>query len=157
MTVVAPSRHPLQERISAPLLLTVAFLFAFAPASGQLIPVKSVPVASGDQFLLFPSGNLAMGGVGLALPDTLGDPFGNPATGSRIAESFFFGSPTFYGISDRNGSGRSLPLGALFTSGDWFAGGAVSLQELKGAERNEAWPVFFDMPELWRRRSNNYK
>jgi len=39
-----------------------------------------------------------------------------------------------------------LPLGALFTSGDWFGGGALSLQELKGAERNRAWPVFLDMP-----------
>ena len=80
-----------------------------------------MPVASGDQFLFFPSQNLAMGGVGLALADTLGDPFSNPATGSRISESVFFASPTFYGISDRNGSGRSLPLGALFTSGDGSA------------------------------------
>ena len=85
-----------------------------------------------------------MGGVGLALPDTLGDPFGNPAAGSRLTESVFFGSPTFYGISDRNGSGRSLPLGALFTSGDWFGGAALSLQELKGAERNQVGPVFLD-------------
>jgi hypothetical protein len=85
-----------------------------------------------------------MGGVGLALTDTLGDPFGNPAAGSRIRESVFFGSPTFYHISDRNGSGRTLPVGALFNGGDWFAGGALSLQELKGADRDQAWPVFLD-------------
>ena len=36
------------------------------PASAQLIPIKTVPVASGDQFLLFPSQNLGMGGVGVA-------------------------------------------------------------------------------------------
>jgi hypothetical protein len=83
-----------------------------------------------------------MGGVGLALPDTLGDPFSNPATGGRVAETIFFGSPTFYGISNRNGSGRTLPLGALFTSGRWFGGGSFTLQELKGADRERTWPLF---------------
>jgi hypothetical protein len=123
--------------LAAALLLT-----GFGPPAGvaQLVPIKTVPVASGDQFLLFPSQNLGMGGVGLALADTLGDPFSNPATGSRLTENVFFGSPTFYGISHRNGSGRTLPLGALFTSGDWFGGAAFSLQELKGANRNRGWP-----------------
>ncbi len=126
-----------------------AFLLALPiPGRAQLIPIKTVPVASGDQFLLFPSENLAMGGVGLAMADSLGDPFSNPATGSRVAETLFFGSPTFYGISDRNGSGRSLPLGALFTSGRWFGGGAFSLQELKGADRERIWP-FFAVREPW--------
>jgi len=111
----------------------------------QLVQVKTVPVASGDQFLFFPSRNLAMGSVGLAFSDTLGDPFSNPATGARIRESIFFGSPTYYGISSRNGSGRSLPVGAFFTRGDWFGGGALSLQELKGAKRIQAfWPAMAD-------------
>ncbi|MBT8396956.1 MAG: hypothetical protein HKO65_20220 [Gemmatimonadetes bacterium] len=127
---------------------TFFLLSGVLPARAQLIPIKSVPVASGDQFLLFPSENLAMGGVGLGLADHLGDPFSNPATGSRVSETLFFGSPTFYGISDRNGSGKSLPLGALFTSGSWFGGGAVSLQELKGADRERTWP-FFATREPW--------
>jgi hypothetical protein len=112
-------------------------------AQGQTVPLKTVPVATGDQFLLFPSENLAMGSVGVALPDTLGDPFRSPATGSRIRESVFFASPTFYGISGRNGSGRSLPVGALFASRDWFAGAAFALQELKGAERDGGWPMWW--------------
>jgi hypothetical protein len=123
-------------------LLALTGMAPWGQAHAQLIPVKSVPVASGDQFLLFPSQNLAMGGVGLAVPDTLGDPFSNPATGSRVEESIFFGSPTFYNISDENGSGRSLPVGTFFAGEDWFGGGAISLQELKGAERNQVWPVF---------------
>ncbi len=110
----AGAHHP-SARWFAAFLATAWALAPGAPSSAQLIPIKTVPVASGDQFLFFPSDNLAMGGVGLALPDTLGDPFGNPATGSRISESVFFGSPTFYGISDRNGSGRTLPLGAFFS------------------------------------------
>ncbi len=130
-------------------LLLAVFALAFPDsAHGQLIPVKTVPVASGDQFLLSPSQSLAMGSVGLALPDTLGDPFSNPATGSRVGQTLFFGSPTFYGISDRNGSGRSLPLGALFTSGRWFGGGYFSLQELEGAERERIWP-FLAVREPW--------
>jgi len=116
-----------------------------APGSGQIVPVKTVPVASGDQFLLFPSRSLAMGGVSLALSDTLGDPFQNPGTGGRLPESFFFASPAYYSISGRNGSGRTLPIGTLFRSGEWFGGGAVTLQEVVGADR-EPW---FVRPELW--------
>ncbi len=121
------------------------------PTSGasQTVQVKTVPVAAGDQFLLFPSSNLAMGGVSLALPDTLGDPFVNPATGGRITEGFFFGSPTFYHISNGNGSGRTLPIGTLFTSQEWFGGGAVSLQEVEGSRRNQwfARPWGWDMAQ----------
>ncbi|MFC1659837.1 hypothetical protein ACFL3S_00040 [Gemmatimonadota bacterium] len=119
----------------------------------QLVQVKTVPVAAGDQFLLFPSQHLGMGSVSLAMHDTLGDPFSNPATLGRLRESIFFGSPTFYHISGRNGSGRSLPLGTFFTSGEWFGGGTLSLQELEGADTDQifpfvrAWPQW-DPPQL---------
>jgi len=132
-------------RIARALLFAIALAGTAGPASAQLVPVKTVPVAAGDQFLLFPSANLAMGGAFLALPDTLGDPFVNPATGGRSQESFFFGSPTLYDISEGNGSGRALPLGTLFRSGDWFGGGAVSLQELEGARRDR----WFLTPWSW--------
>jgi hypothetical protein len=128
---------------SACLLASAWLLGSPEPARAQIVPLKTVPVATGDQFLLFPSGNLAMGSVGLAIPDTLGDPFRSPATGSRLRESVFFSSPTFYGISNRNGSGRSLPVGALFSSGDWFSGAAFALQELKGAKRDGVWPMWW--------------
>jgi hypothetical protein len=126
-------------------LVVAAILPLPAPGSGQVVSVKTVPVAAGDQFLIFPSGNLAMGGISLALPDTLGDPFSNPATGSRVGESFFFGTPALYHISGGNGSGRTLPLGTLFSSEAWFGGGAVALQELTAADR-EPW---FVNPWLW--------
>jgi hypothetical protein len=121
-----------------PWLLAAALMLPIG-ATAQVVPVKTVPVASGDQFLFFPSRHLAMGSVGLALADTLGDPFGNPATAARLAESVFFGSPSFYSISQSNGSARTLPLGALFTSGGWFGGGALALQELEGAQRDRIW------------------
>ena len=138
-----PPRPPAVRALPLALLLLVPLA---PPAQGQSIPIKTVPVASGDQFVFFPSRTLAMGGVTLAVTDTLGDPFANPATGSRIPASFFFGSPTFYSISDGNGSGRTLPVGAFFAGTDWFAGGSLSLQELKGADRDGGAPVFLDVP-----------
>lgn len=139
----AASLLRLQVVLLTVVLLTVVLL-ATSPltSSAQVIPVKTVPVASGDQFLLFPSGNPGMGGVSLALPDTLGDPFRNPATASRVRESYFFASPTYYAISDANGSGRTLPLGTLFRTGDWFGGGSLAIQEVVAGTRDQ-------MTRLW--------
>ncbi|HSD33055.1 MAG TPA: hypothetical protein VLB49_14145, partial [Gemmatimonadales bacterium] len=44
------------------LLLTLSLALG-AGASAQIIPIRSVPLAQGDQFLIFPSANLGMGGV----------------------------------------------------------------------------------------------
>ncbi len=119
-------------------ILLAALIPRPTPLDGQIVPVKTVPVAAGDQFLLFPSQYLSMGGVSLASPDTLGGVFVNPSLGARLPESFVFGSPAHYSISRRNGSGGTLPLGSLFRSGDWFGGGALAIQELEGARR-ESW------------------
>ena len=43
-------------------------------SEAQVIPLKTVPVATGDQFLLLPSQRLGMGGVSIALDDALLDP-----------------------------------------------------------------------------------
>src|SRR6059058_1563217 len=80
------------------------------PASAQLISIKTVPIAQGDQFEIFPSNNLGMGSVSIALPDTLLDPFLNPGKGARLGAARFFGAPTAYGISQGAGGGRTLPL-----------------------------------------------
>src|SRR2546430_11993898 len=62
-----------------------SLLLALAgPAAAQLISIKTVPIAQGDQFEIFPSNNLGMGSVSIALPDTLLDPFLNPAKGARL-------------------------------------------------------------------------
>lgn len=134
-----PGRTAERRRIAtAPAALWI-ILFLAVPfqAPGQVVPVKTVPVAAGDQFLLFPSENLPMGGVSLALPDTLGGGFVNPALAGRLRESFVFSTPGYYGISGNNGSGRTLPLGSLFRSGDWFGGGVLAIQELESAERQD--------------------
>ena len=75
-----------------------------------------------------------MGGLSIAIAYTLGDPFSNPATGSRIAESQVFAVPTFYGISNNAGNARALPFGMLVRTGRWFGGVSVALQQLKTGE-----------------------
>ncbi|MDH3568790.1 MAG: hypothetical protein OER89_01245, partial [Gemmatimonadota bacterium] len=102
-----------------------------AAAAAQVISLKTIPVAAGDQFLLFPSDKLGMGGVAIALDDSLLDPFINPAKGARLSESRVFAAPTFYSMSQNAGSARSLPVGVLFRSGRAFGGGMAALQQLK--------------------------
>jgi hypothetical protein len=118
--------------------VTVSALLGYmTPLRAQLVSLKTVPVAAGDQFLLFPSENLGMGGVSIALDDALMDPFVNPAKGGRVSGSFLFGSPAFYSISNDNGSGKTLPIGGLFASERWFGGIMASLQQLESAERQQ--------------------
>ncbi|HEX9728088.1 MAG TPA: hypothetical protein VGA37_06270 [Gemmatimonadales bacterium] len=117
----------------APLLL-VSLVLCPVVATAQLIDVKTVPVAAGDQFVLFPSYRLAMGDVSIALDDPLADPFVNPAKGARLRESLLISSPAYYGISGRAGSGLSLPFAALLRSNAWFGGGAVAFQEVRAGD-----------------------
>ncbi|HEV2146085.1 MAG TPA: hypothetical protein VGR37_01570 [Longimicrobiaceae bacterium] len=107
-----------------------------AAASAQLISLKTVPIATGDQFLVFPARNLGMGGLSIALDDTLNDPFSNPARGSLVRGTPFFGSPTLYNVSGDNGSGRTLPAGALFGSSRWFGGALLAFQQIENQRGN---------------------
>ena len=47
-------------------LLGLAAAAPSAAAQGQLVPVKTVPVAAGDQFLMLPSATVGMGSVTVA-------------------------------------------------------------------------------------------
>jgi hypothetical protein len=106
-------------------------------AAAQLIPIKTVPIAQGDQFQIFPSNNLGMGGVGIALADSLQDPFVNPATGARVRAGRFFSAPTVYSISRNTGGGRSLPFATLARRGAWYGGLAVALQQVEPSRAPE--------------------
>src|SRR5437773_8512427 len=61
--------------------LVVPLLCLAAPVRAQLIPIKTIPIAQGDQFQIFPANNLGMGSVSIALADSLNDPFVNPEIG----------------------------------------------------------------------------
>lgn len=117
-------------------LLAVAAVTGPVRADAQIVPVRTVPVASGDQFLLHPSASLGMGGPSAALADTLADSFVNPAKGARLRGSRLLSAPTVYGISDDNGGGRTLPVSYLLGSEAWFGGASLSLQEVERASRD---------------------
>ncbi|HSD31662.1 MAG TPA: hypothetical protein VLB49_07110 [Gemmatimonadales bacterium] len=112
-------------------------------AAAQIIPIRSVPLAQGDQFLIFPSANLGMGGVSIALADSLFDPFRNPAMGARVAAGRLFAAPAVYGISRETGGGRTLPLGLLGRAGPWFGGlsGAIQQVEYSGPMPSVGFPI----------------
>ena len=118
--------------------LALGWLLAFLPlvASARQIPVKTVPVATGDQFLIFPSINMSMGGISIALDDPLYDPFVNPAKGINIQDVHFISAPTYYGISMRDNflddasSARTLPVGMLLRQGTLFGGAVMAWQEI---------------------------
>src|SRR5215210_7763409 len=70
--------------------------------AAQIIQIKTLPIADGDQWRFFPSANFGLGGLSIALRDSLLDPFENPAKGSRLSEhtkGLFFGSPSVYSVS----------------------------------------------------------
>ena len=119
---------------------------AGAPLDAQSIPIRTVPVASGDQFLMLPSSSMPMGGVRLAVDDTLYDPWVNPAKGVMIEGASFVTAPTFYSISQNGGGGRTLPVGGVLTSGAWFGGGALALQQIDNDESGDG--IFFAEPAI---------
>ncbi|HLA90521.1 MAG TPA: hypothetical protein VJL28_08835, partial [Gemmatimonadaceae bacterium] len=60
--------------LALPVLLGAGGL---APLRAQLVTPKTVPVHNAQQFDVFPSANAAMGGVSIALDDSLLDAFVN--------------------------------------------------------------------------------
>jgi hypothetical protein len=111
-------------------LLTTLCLAVAPAAQAQLISVKTVPLAQADQFHIFPSRAAGMGGVTIALTDTLYDLSRNPATGARLTSGRVFGSPFLYSVSNQAGGGRTLPLGVVGRAGSWFGGLSLALQQI---------------------------
>ena len=119
-------------------------------AAAQQIPIKTIPVATGNQFLIFPSQNRSMGGVSIALNDPLSDPFVNPAKGILIDGFRFTGSPAYYNIAmqddflDGASSARTLPVGTLMRRGGLFGGAVLAWQELSKESENGCCVAFDD-------------
>lgn len=128
--------------------LSTALLALLAPgARPQVIQVKTVPVASGDQFLTLPSARLGMGGVTLAVDDSLADPWSNPGQGVFVTVPALLGSPTLYDISDGGGGGRTFPVAGLFRGGRWFGGAALALQQIDNTTSRDQ--VIWLRPVTW--------
>jgi len=121
---------------SGPLAWTILAAALVVPvhAAAQLINLSTVPVAAGDQFLIFPSDNLGMGGAHNALDDAWLDPFVNPAKGARVTTSQVFAVPTFYSVGQNSGSAATLSAGGLFGGGHLFGGALLALQQIKSGQ-----------------------
>lgn len=115
-------------------LFTCTLLLFAGSALAQSVPIKTIPVAEGDQFMLFPSEKGGMGSVGIALDDRLADPFVNPARAAALGGVQFFSTPVYYGFGPLNGndegSGRTLPLGLMAHRDAAFGGVMMAYQEL---------------------------
>lgn len=101
-----------------------------APARAQLIQAKTLPIAQGNQFQIFPSVNVGMASVAIALADSTQDPFVNPALGSRVQAARFFATPMLYRVTQGTGGGRSLPLALLARHENWHGGLALAVQQV---------------------------
>lgn len=106
----------------------LAILSPIVTAEGQVIRVKTIPVAESEQFSFLPSAGMA--GVSIALADTLLDPFVNPAKGSRASASQYFGAPSFFSVSGNSGAGTTFPFGAMWKKGSSFAGFGAAVQQI---------------------------
>ena len=143
----APGAGHLRRALRAParLLAALALLALPAPALGQHISLKTVPIPAGDQFTLFPSQRMGMGGASIALDDPTGDAFANPARGVLLRGLELYVTPTFYGSDDDVSGGRSLPISATMGGEQWFGAAALAMQQLSD-RRLGAWAPI--TPEL---------
>lgn len=120
-----------------PTLLSAVVPFVVAGSvAGQSIALKTAPIATGDQFFLVPSRGAGMGGLSVAIRDTLGDPWSNPGAGGRMSGFTLFAVPTGYVISDDIGAGFTFAVGGQGRAGDWFGGVVVALQQLQNPNRD---------------------
>jgi hypothetical protein len=124
-------------------MVTALWLAGLSPLArstpAQLIQVKTLPIADGDQWRIFPSANSGMADVSIALDDSLLDPFVNPAKASRVrarSGGAFFGSPAFYSVSQKAGGGQTFPVGGVLRSGAMFGAVAFAYQELDDVNAN---------------------
>ena len=127
-------------------LWTFLFAACAGPLAAQLISIRTVPISQSHQFDLFPSLRMGMGGVSLAVDDSLHDPFSNPAKGARSGASRFFGSPGVYSVSQGAGAGRTLPVGTWVRSGNWFGGASVAVQEMDLSDASPFGPIPLSCP-----------
>lgn len=129
-TAVLPARS-VRSALSALVLTGAAAALLAAPAAGQVLPTRVVPISRADDVDMLPSRGLAMGGVGIAFRDTLADLWSNPAAGLRLSGAYAFGSPAGYEASRRTGEGGAVPVGVVGRRGAWFGAGALALQSVE--------------------------
>ncbi len=131
--------------------LATAAVLTSAPAGAQIVTPRTVPVFQNQQFDLLPSALAGMGGVSIALDDSLADAFANPARVGRLREGTVFAAPFRHSISGDRGGGRTLPLGGVGSAGAWSFAGAFALQQI-----DRAGPMRFAQVNSDRTATNQY-
>ncbi len=121
--------HPLR---TAPIAALLACLAA-APATAQLVTPRTVPVMQDEQFDIYPSTRPGLGGISIAIDDTLADPFTNPAKATRLKGFTISTAPYSHSISGNRGGGRTLPIGFFARSGSWAIAAIGAMQQLDRA------------------------
>jgi hypothetical protein len=138
-------------------ILTSFILMAIlsSPAISQYIDIKTIPVATGNQFQIFPSTMSSYGGISVAVNDDYNDPFINPAKGFRVSGLRLHSSPAYYSIMNNSGSAFTLPMGMVYGSQDWYGGITAAFQNMKPANMGTNW-VTGDQLLSDRSLNNNY-
>ncbi len=90
-------------------------------AEAQLVTPRTVPVFQDEQFQIYPTSRPGLGGLSIAIDDTLADPFSNPARASRLRGMSITTAPYSHGISGSRGGGRTLPI-AFMAGGEQWSG-----------------------------------
>jgi hypothetical protein len=134
------ARHALAGRVTFYCAAICCALAVPKESPAQIVTPKTLPVLQGGQFDMLPSDRAGMGGVSIAVDDTLLDPYVNPAKATRLAVRHFVSTPFFHSISGSRGGGRSLPVGGGGTWGNWSATGLLTYQQL---DRVPPTPIFF--------------
>src|SRR5258708_13237891 len=87
-------------------------------ADAQLISPRTVPVFQDEQFQLYPSSRPGLGSVRIALDDTLGDVFVNPAKAIRLRGTMPVAPPYGQPTPGDPGAAPPPPLTPLFGTAD---------------------------------------
>lgn len=125
-------------RVVAAALLAAGPAFA-GEAAAQLIQIRTVPVATGDQFLTTPSANFGIAGLTYAVDDSIADGWSNPAKGALLSESSLLSAPAYYGISDGGGAGLTFPITGLIRGENWFGGVTAAMQDIDADGDRRFW------------------
>jgi len=118
-----------------PLAAVALLTIRAGPLTAQVVTVRTVPLPRWQQFDRLPSNTRAMGGIRVAVDDSLGDPFVNPAKGAHLAGARLITSPSVYHTNINPETGTSLPIGLTAKVGSWFGAAAFSWQNVKLTQR----------------------
>jgi len=118
---------------------TIILLFSANYIPAQYLALKTVPVATGNQFLIFPAQTAGMGFVSIAVDDPLGAPFSNPALKGRNEKSFIYSTPLVSKPSSNEGQTQTIPLGYRFIGDNWYGTFSTAIQRIKDFNVSNNW------------------